>query len=68
MDRVEAVKIAFEERISERLCEQFGVIEVSKSSSQEHVEIVKNYPSGDYPRSHARKCGSSQNYLSGTYL
>ena len=35
VDHVEAAKIALQERISERMCEQFGVIEVSKNSSQE---------------------------------
>ena len=48
VDHVEAVKIALSERLSERMCEQFGVIEVSKNSSQEmskmesHVTQVLN--------------------------
>ena len=32
--------MSLEERISERMGEQFGVIEVSKSSSQESVKII----------------------------
>ena len=41
VDRVEAAQIALQQRISERMHEQFGVIEVSKNSSQENVETVK---------------------------
>ena len=44
MERVEAAKIALEERISERMCEQFGVVGVSKNSFQEDVEIAKIIP------------------------
>ena len=44
LDRVEAVKIVFEKRISERMCEQFGVIEVPKNSSQEQIVVVKSIP------------------------
>ena len=40
LDLVEAAKIALQERISERMYEQFGVIEVSKNSSQESVKII----------------------------
>ena len=44
-ESVEAVKcVLFQERISQRMCEQIGV-EV-KSRSQESVEAVKNCPSG----------------------
>ena len=44
MDHVGAAKIALQERISERVCEQSGVIEVSENSSQENVEIAKVIP------------------------
>ena len=44
VDSVEAAKIDLQERISERICEQFGVIQVSKNFTQEHVKIVKNIP------------------------
>ena len=40
VDSVEAAQISIQEQISERMYEQFGVIEVSKNSSQENVEIV----------------------------
>ena len=42
VDRVKAVKIVPQKRISERMCEQLEVIEVPKNSRQESVEIVKN--------------------------
>ena len=44
VDRVEAVKIVPQKRISERMCEQLGVIEVPKNSRQECVKIVKIIP------------------------
>ena len=40
MGRFEAATIALQERISERRCEQFGVIEVSKISGQESVVVA----------------------------
>ena len=40
MDFVEAVKIVLQKGISGMMCEQSGIIEVSKNSSQESVEIV----------------------------
>ena len=41
---VEAVKIAPQERLAERMCEQIWVIEVPKISSQESVEAVNIVP------------------------
>ena len=40
-ESVEAVKIVLQERISERMCDEIGVIEVPKISSQESVETFK---------------------------
>ena len=69
VDHIEAAKIALRERISERMCEQSGVIEVSKNSCQENVEIVRILPQrskcldgrvnrsglSNYPRCHSKK-------------
>ena len=40
-DSVEAVKIVLQERISERMCDQIGVVEVPDLSRQESVEAIK---------------------------
>ena len=45
-ESVETFNIVPQERISERMCEQTGVVEVLQISSQESVEAVKNCNSG----------------------
>ena len=44
LDFLEAVKIVPQKGISGRMCEQVGVIGVSKNSSRESVEKVKIIP------------------------
>ena len=39
-------KIVVQESISERMCEEIGVVEVPKNSSQDGVEAVINCRSG----------------------
>ena len=64
LDFVKAVKTEPQKRIAERMCEQFGVIEVPRNSSQESVERVKRIPQrllngvrlSKCPRLKSRKC------------
>ena len=55
MDFVEAGKIVHQKQISEGMCEQFGVIEVPKNSSQD-VEVKTTLISGFLNGARLSKC------------
>ena len=49
--------IALQERISESMCEQIGVVEVPKISNQESVEAVKIVPQERIPEMMCEQIG-----------
>ena len=55
LDLVGAVESVPQKGISERMGEQFGVIEVSKNSSQESVEIILQEQKSASGIAHARR-------------